>query len=536
VAVRKRILVCWIGHNDLRAMAASLTGEKRDELLSQLGGQAPSDGNEVGPIRTLTESERFDAVYLFSNYSAVWTSQFAKWLKAKATPVRVNLDNPTDYHKIFTLVDTELAKLKDAGVLNNAELCIHLSPGSPAMAGIWLLLGKSRYPATFYQTYKGKHWITDIPFDLVDDFAAEVFRDADTHLQHLMLQTPDEIAGFERIVGESRAIRLAVGRAKRAAMRNFSVLVLGESGTGKELFARAIHESSARRSGPFVAINCAAISRELLESELFGHKKGAFTGAVEDRVGAFEKADGGTLFLDEVGECDEAMQAKLLRVLQPPSDCGPCHRVYYRVGDAAERTSDVRVVAATNRDLLDAVNKGQFREDLFYRLAMLTVKLPPLRERKADIPKIAEHLLDRINEQSVEEEPGYNHKRISDSAMRFVKQHRWPGNVRQLYNALIQAAVMADGQILQKVDLESAVAEMPRTPATSDNVMEHPLGDGFDLLEQLNEIHRHYLRRAMDEAGGVKSKAARLLGMNNYQTLDAQLKRLEVHGQWESGK
>src|SRR5688572_6613361 len=139
-------------------MAASLTEKKRDELLSQIGGQAPSDGNEVGPIRTLTESERFDAVYLFSNYSAVWTSQFAKWLKAKATPVRVKLDNPTDYHKIFTLVDSELAKLKDAGVLNNAELCIHLSPGSPAMAGIWLLLGKSRYPATFYQTYKGKHW------------------------------------------------------------------------------------------------------------------------------------------------------------------------------------------------------------------------------------------------------------------------------------------------------------------------------------------------------------------------------------------
>ena len=296
---RRRVLICWIGHNDLRSMAASQPVKKRDQLMSELGGRLPPSG-EAGPIKTLIDNEEFDGIYILSNYSAAWTNQYLKWLGSGAKAVRVELGNPTDYHSIFTVVNAELGKLKDTGVLKDGELCIHLSPGSPAMTGIWLLLGKSRYPATFYQSFKGKSWVTDVPFDLVDDFAAGVFRDADAHLQHLMAETPGEIAGFERIVGDSGAIRLTVGRAKRAAIRHFSVLLLGESGTGKELFARAIHESSVRRPNPIVPINCAAISRELFESELFGHKKGSFTSATSDREGAFEKADGGTLFLDEV--------------------------------------------------------------------------------------------------------------------------------------------------------------------------------------------------------------------------------------------
>ena len=501
-------------------------------MLRVLRGPTPAEG-ELGPIKSLTQHEQFDEIRLLSNYAATWEKEFAKWLGGGVKIVHVDLKNPTDYTEIFTIADGELAKLKSDKAWHETELSIHLSPGTPTMTAIWLLLGKTRYPATFYQTYEGRAWVTDVPFNLVVDFVPEVFRQADAHLQHLTSQSPGEIEGFQQIVGDSRAIRLAVGRAQRAAVRNVPVLILGESGTGKELFAKAIHESSSRRAGPFLAINCAAVSRELLESELFGHAKGAFTGADRDRKGAFEEADGGTLFLDEVGECDVDMQAKLLRVLQPPSDGDPCYRAFYRVGESEERHSSVRVIAATNRDLLAAVNQTRFREDLYYRLAVITIKIPPLRDRHADIPALTTHLLDRINRQFERDEPGYRHKSISESAMLFVQRHAWPGNVRQLYNVLLQAAVMAAGDVIQQDEIADAIGEMPASSPPRGSLLDKPLGEGFNLQELLNDIHRHYLRRAMTEAAGVKSQASKLLGIPNYQTLDAQLKRLNVD---EDGK
>lgn len=529
---RKRLLVSWIGHNDMRAFAWSLPPNQRDDILSALPGATPVD-KELGPIKSLVVQEQFDEIRLLGNYPSLWEQGFSTWLECQNRVVHVELKNPTDYTEIFGLVNSELGELKTREDWAETDLFIHLSPGSPAMAAIWLLLGKTRYPATFFQTYKGKAWVTNVPFNIAVDFVPEVFRAADSHLQHLTAQSPGEIEGFKKIVGDSRAIRLAVGRARRVAVRNVPVLLLGESGTGKELFARAIHESSSRRSGPFLAINCAAISRELLESELFGHKAGSFTGAQRDRKGAFEEADGGTLFLDEIGECDLAMQTKLLRVLQPPDGADPCHRVFHRVGDLEERHSSVRIIAATNRDLLASITQGQFREDLHYRLAVITVKLPPLRERQGDIPKIAEHLLSQINKQFEKEEPGYQHKSISDSAMIFVQQHLWPGNVRQLYNALLQAAVMAEDDTIQRHDITDAVAEMVAETNAANDALERPLGDNFNLQEHLNEIQRNYLRRAMREAGGVKSRASKLLGIPNYQTLDAQLKRLNVEEDWQ---
>jgi transcriptional regulator with GAF, ATPase, and Fis domain len=302
-------------------------------------------------------------------------------------------------------------------------------------------------------------------------------------------------------------------------------LLLGESGTGKEKFARAIHDASPRKEKPFVVINCAAFSRELLESELFGHGKGAFTDAKQPKDGAFKEADGGTLFLDEVGECSPEMQAKLLRVLQPP-DNEPCHRVFNRVGESKPTTSNVRIIAATNRDLLTAVGCGEFRDDLYYRLAVISIKLPPLRDRREDIPLLVQRLLTQINQNFERQQPGYQHKSLSPSASVFVRKQPWPGNVRQLYNTLIQAAVMTDGDVIERQDVADAIAEMPGR-ATTD-LMQQPLGDGFDLADFIEEIQRQYLVRAMKESGGVKTKAAQLLGYKNYQTLAAQLGRLQV--------
>jgi len=393
------------------------------------------------------------------------------------------------------------------------------------MAAVWILLGKSRYPAAFYQTFRGELLTTTIPYDLIDDFVPEILRNPDLNLQHLAARNPSEVAGFEGIVGASQAIRLAVGRAQRAALRDVPVLLLGESGTGKEMFARAIHAASHRKSKRFEAINCAAIPRELLESELFGHVKGAFTGADRNREGAFTRANGGMLFLDEVGECDPLMQTKLLRVLQPPPGTGPCHRVFYPVGGSEAVVSDVRVIAATNRDLVQEIKANRFREDLYYRLAVITLRLPPLRERPRDIPLLVDTFLRQINEDFERQEPGYRHKRVSATGMTFVKRHPWPGNVRQLYNTLLQAAVMADGDTLGQQDLAAAAGGLG-DPGL--NALEQPLGDAFNLDEHLKVIQRHYLRRAMEEARGNKTRAARLLGIAHYQTLDAQLDRLKV--------
>jgi DNA-binding NtrC family response regulator len=529
---KRRVVVQWIGHSDLRAMAASLPAAQRDEIMRHVKGELPKQA-DGGPIKTLLLTQSFDEVRLLSNYAATWNKRYVSWLGTKAEVVSVELTKPTDYQAIFRAADAELAAIRQRKGWDATELCIHLSPGTPAMAAVWLLLGKTRYPATFYETFAGKSWITEVPFDLTIDVLPEILRNPDTHLQHLASQSPSEIEEFKDIVGDTRAIRDAAGRARRASMRGVSILLLGESGTGKEMFAQAIHRSSPRRDKPLLAINCAALSKSLLESELFGHVRGAFTGAEKERRGAFELADGGTLFLDEVGECDLDTQAKLLRVLQQIPGQGPCVRTIRRLGDEKDRRVDVRVIAATNRDLHKAIRGGLFREDLYYRLAGITIMLPPLRDRKADIPSIAERLLEQINRQFAAEEPDYRHKSLSASAIAFVKRHEWPGNVRQLYNALVQAAVLADGHTLERGDLVAALGEMPSENRSLAALLDRPLGDEFNLEDYLNDIRRHYLRRAMEEAKGVKAEAARLLGMDHYQTLDAQLKRLHV--EWETG-
>lgn len=524
---KRRVLYSWIGHTDFKAMAESLPTAEREKLLKELNTDRAKPG-EKGPIQSLLSTQPFDEVWLLSNSTESWNRKFVNWLGRNASVTQVKLDKPTDYHAIFRIADTALSKIRNRNDWNQTELCLHLSPGTPAMAAVWLLLGKTTYPATLYQSFAGKSWVTEVPFDLTIDVLPEILRNTDSYLQHLASKSPSELEGFGDIVGDSRAIRDAVGRAQRAAIRSVTVLLLGESGTGKEMFAHAIHKASPRRDKPFVAINCAALSKTLLESELFGHVKGAFTGADKAHEGSFEQAEGGTLFLDEVGECDLETQAKLLRALQPLPGERPSIRSFRRLGDTRERKVDVRVVAATNRNLHAAIQNGTFREDLYYRLSTITISLPPLRDRKSDVPSIATRLLEQINRTFANEEPGYRHKSLSASAMAFVKKHGWPGNVRQLYNALVQAVVLSDGNVLEKSDLVASLGELPNSSIHCSRCSDQPLGDGFNLQEFLREIQRNYLKRAMKEARGVKTHAARLLGMRNYQTLDAQLRRLKV--------
>ena len=521
----KRVLFSWIGHADLRALAANLAPADRDAVLKGVRPPNPLVG-ESGPLKTLLDAERFDEVHLLSDHGREKNRLYAAWVGGDPVIHPVKLASPIDYASIFQAVDQVLTSVVNRLRAEPVAVCMHLSPGTPQMAAIWLLLGKSKYrPTTFYQTHEGKVLPTEVPFDLVVDYIPQVLREADANLQRLADRSPQEVQGFEAIAGNSPKIRAAVGRASRIARREVSVLILGESGTGKELFARAVHEASPRRGKPFLAINCAALSAQLLESELFGHKKSSFTGADRERVGAFKEADGGTLFLDEIGECDAAMQAALLRVLQPTGP-DPCHRVFCRVGESTPTTSNVRVIAATNRDLIAAIAEHRFREDLYYRLAVTTIQLPPLRERREDIPLLVDRLLATINAQFGLQEPGFEHKRISGAAMEFVRKHPWPGNVRQLYNTLMRAAVMTDGVVIDRDEMADAVADVPG--GRSSDLLEVPIGNGFSLEDHLKGIQRHYLRRAIAEANGVKKRAAELLGYDHYQTLDQQLKRLDV--------
>jgi len=283
------------------------------------------------------------------------------------------------------------------------------------------------------------------------------------------------------------------------------------------LLARAIHAASPRREKPFIAVNCGAIPAELVESELFGHEKGAFTGAVRERKGVFEAAEGGTLFLDEIGELPLIAQVKLLRVLQ--------ERTVTRVGAAQLITVNTRIIAATNRQLVAEIREGRFREDLFYRLAVAMLKLPPLREREGDLSLLIDRLLEQVNRDG-EEDPGYQHKDLSPGARNLMLKHPWPGNVRELLNTLHRAALWSEGATITEDDLREALLLF--LAREDDNLLEQPLTPGFNLSDLLGNVARHYLQRALAETQGNKTKAAELLGFANYQTLSNWLKKYEV--------
>ncbi|HSR11470.1 MAG TPA: sigma-54 dependent transcriptional regulator [Thermodesulfobacteriota bacterium] len=298
------------------------------------------------------------------------------------------------------------------------------------------------------------------------------------------------------IISVSRGMEEALSVVKRAAPSPATVLILGESGTGKELIARAIHYSSLRSDKPFIKVNCAALPENLLESELFGHEKGAFTGAVARRVGRFEQADGGTLFLDEIGDLSLPLQVKLLRVLQ--------EKEFERVGGSHTLKVDVRLIVATNRNLEEGIRKGTFREDLYYRFNVVTIALPPLRERKEDIPPLMEHFLKKYSRENKKEISSFS-KEATD---RLLNYH-YPGNVRELENIVERAVVLSRGAVITARDLPLNLQE-----SEVEDVLQKGTESRRSLPETLEEIERHRISRALQNQGGVQTKAAEELGIS----------------------
>ncbi|MBM3807515.1 MAG: sigma-54-dependent Fis family transcriptional regulator [Acidimicrobiia bacterium] len=305
---------------------------------------------------------------------------------------------------------------------------------------------------------------------------------------------------FAGIIGRSPIMLEVFKLVETVCRTNSTVLIFGESGTGKELVARAIHDQSLRSTRPFVAVNCGAMPETLLESELFGHVRGAFTGADKDKKGLIETAEGGTVFLDEIGEMPAAMQVKLLRVLQ--------ERKYRRVGGTDEASCNIRVTAATNRDLPKQVGEGKFREDLFYRLNVIPVKMPPLRERVEDIPLTAEHFVAKYNREMNKAISGF-----TAEAMAALRAYPWPGNVRELENTVERSVALESGPSIGVSTLPQHLRDRrPATTRPGDSIAD--TGQGFNLERHLQDIERAHLERALERASGVQTRAADLLGLS----------------------
>ena len=311
---------------------------------------------------------------------------------------------------------------------------------------------------------------------------------------------------FPEIIGESIPIRGLMSLIMKVAPTDSTVLILGESGTGKELVATSIYEQGLRNDKPFIKLNCAAIPEELLESELFGHEKGAFTGATSFKPGKFDMAHKGTIFLDEIGDMPLNLQAKILRVLQ--------EKEFYRVGGSRTIRVDVRFIASTNRNLEFMVQQGQFREDLFYRLNVFSLHLPPLRERKEDIPALVDHFLNQSTKKVD----------ISSMALQMLMAYAWPGNVRELQNTIERAAVICDGQFIEPTHLPGSVTSA-FTPNNGDPVP--TLASNASLDERLKEIEKSFIIEALRKTGGVQVRATELLGINQ-RSLWHRIKKLEI--------
>jgi DNA-binding NtrC family response regulator len=355
---------------------------------------------------------------------------------------------------------------------------------------------------------RGAYWFMQKPVDLrqVELLLERGLKARATEKEVTVLKTRlDRKFSLGEVVGSSTALQHSIEQVRSVATSNATVLLLGETGTGKELFAQMIHQASNRAKGPFLAVHCAAIPANLLESELFGHEKGSFTGATERRVGRFESADGGTLFLDEIGEIDATTQIKLLRFLET--------RSVERLGSHKPIALDLRLVCATNRDLLQMVKEGKFREDLYYRLAVVPLRMPPLRERQDDIPLLLAHYLKRFAAEN-----NLAEVRLDADAIGVLARYPWPGNIRELRNTCENLAVLRAGKVLSAAELDMRYSQSPSLGGNVRPVLPAATGSMFDKQQNEKEL----LKQALASAAGNRTKAAELLGISR-RTLHRKL-------------
>lgn len=520
-----KILVSWIGDTDLDA---SKPPEKR-KVRKQIG---------LGPICEAIKNRNFDKVFLLENYNHKGRKEelenYLKWLRSQIEiPVKLlseTLDNPTDYQAIYDICLQRVTEIYDQEK-NEKKVTFHLSPGTPQMHTVWVILSKTHFDkvSLIQSSIEGGVKDVVIPFKIAPQLIEDFVRSTDEKLENLTAAKTAKTDSFDDIIGKSEAIQRVKDRARKATVNNYPVLILGETGTGKELFATAIHNESSRKAKEIVTVNCGAFPKELIESELFGYVKGAFTGAIKDHEGFFKQAHKSTLFLDEIGDLPLKAQVKLLRVLQS--------KKFRPIGAKQDEEVDVRIIAATHQNLHKMIKKGTFREDLFYRLNVLVLNIPPLRERKEDLELLIDHLLKKIKTDN--KDIDVEHKYFSVNAKNILFNYNWPGNVRELQSVLVKTTIYSNHLEMSANDVNEALSfpisakrKSETTPQelmvetkkeTSqpliEQILNRPLGDTLKIKDVMSEVAKHYLDRALEQTHGNKTKAAKLIGLGSYQSL-----------------
>ena len=483
--MKKEMLFCWLGMTDIRFM---------------------EDDKMEGPIIQALIENNYNECFIIAD-NLLSAEKYKIWLKNKSKTkiiiIPAELASPTDHAEIYKIAKSAVENKISA----NSAITFHLSPGTPAMSAIWLILSQT-YNANLIESSK-ETGVKEVnfPFDLYADFISQKTEQLNDNI--LRLSQTTETVAFNNIIHKSKEMKIIIAKAIKVATHDVPVLITGESGTGKEMFARGIHNASLRKSQPFVAVNCGAIPKELFESEFFGHKKGSFTGASNDRIGYIEQANGGSLFLDELGEMPLYAQVKLLRALQ--------EKVIKRVGDNKEIKVNIRIIAATNKNLMNEVISGNFREDLYHRIAVGVLHLPALRERKEDINLLIDFALNEANKELSKNNP----KKITVSAREMLSKHNWTGNVRELKNTITRIVLWSDDKITAN-DVKSAVFAKPETK--EEGILNQPFSEDFKIDDVLNKVKKHYLERALEKSGNNKTQATKLVGLATYQTFDSWLK------------
>jgi len=459
---------------------------------------------QSGPILSLLNTRTFDHICLFDTQSTNKITSETMSAISKLHPninvniLNIDLDDPTNYEKILRGLREHLHKIMED--YTSANYFVAVASGTPHMHACWVLLTASgEIPARILHLRPPRFVTKEHPLVSEVDLSSGIFptvrflSESTTTVDNPI--DTDSIKAHLGIVGDHPKMQRSLEMGTILATSQSPVLISGETGTGKELFAKYVHLSSERQQGSFVPVNCASIPEDLVESILFGHVKGSFTGAVNDKVGKFDAADKGTLFLDELGDLPQAAQAKLLRVLQD-GQVEP-------VGQIKPHEVDVRIVGATNKDLRKLVRQGKFREDLYYRLNVGEIILPPLRERRSDIPKLALHILDKLN--SSIRRP----KRLSPESLSRLQSHNWEGNVRDLENVIERSIRLCRHDVLDADDL---LITEPITYADPLDALPDPY-EGFSLDDFLGSARKQIILRALEAANGNQSQAARMLGV-----------------------
>jgi DNA-binding NtrC family response regulator len=511
-----------------------------DILLTFAGNRDPFN-NEIihgmdsdGPVLTLLKERSFSWIYIFTTPRTLVNAQklqkeiILRWKKVQTRIHHLDIPDPTDYETLFPMMSERCREIITEHQDHSPTYSIATASGTPQMQTVWFLLAQSGMvsakllkitPPRFLAPMQ--HAVTEIRLSLKDfpkiSMPSSEYLDMATcylRKEKLEAERDEFIRDFSglQMIGKSPRLSDILDTVRAAAGYNSAVLIQGETGTGKELVAQAIHFNSARKREPLIVVNCAAIPETLVESELFGHEKGAFTGATQQKKGKFELSNKGTIFLDEIGDMPLPAQAKILRVIQD--------KEIQRVGATKAIPVDVRIIAATNRDLITFITEGKFREDLYYRLKVIDIHTPALRERSEDIPLLVEYFLNRHNQRY------HQQKQLSREAMRNILEHPWPGNIRELENTIERAFVLSRGSVIKDTDLPVEMIS-PRLSSQKGSSIPESYGiakpdmtgtilipkEGFDLGACLHQMEKTSYEEAIRKKDGNREAAARLLGI-----------------------